>query len=312
MAGTFTVAEKELGDLFGSKRFIFLFGLVLLLSSLSAYQGTGYIRQNIDSGFVSLFSGSSSVFSFIHIMVFFGPILGLSFGFDAINKERASGTLSMLRGQPIFRDSVVNGKLVAGVAALSVLVVGTIGIMSGLAILMLGFGPNVVEIARILVFTLLTILYLVFWLSLGILYSVLMKRTSTSIIASIATWLTFSLLITILASVVAVVLVPMSGGGYGSQGARDAREARDRLTYSFLRLSPSNLYEETAFQVLGEFGGFMMYMSPMRRQDLLRSPTLGEALMNNWANISTIVVGLIICFTVSYMLFLRSEIRPGE
>ena len=39
---------------------------------------------------------------------------------------------------------------------------------------------------------------------------------------------------------------------------------------------------------------------------------LGEALAANWANIATIVVGLVICFAASYMIFLRSEIRPGD
>jgi ABC-type transport system involved in multi-copper enzyme maturation permease subunit len=40
--------------------------------------------------------------------------------------------------------------------------------------------------------------------------------------------------------------------------------------------------------------------------------TLGEALAANWTNITTIVVGLVICFAASYMIFLRSEIRPGD
>ena len=39
---------------------------------------------------------------------------------------------------------------------------------------------------------------------------------------------------------------------------------------------------------------------------------LGAELAANWANIATIAVGLVICFAASYMLFLRSEIRPGE
>jgi len=40
--------------------------------------------------------------------------------------------------------------------------------------------------------------------------------------------------------------------------------------------------------------------------------TLGEALAANWANIATLAVGLVVCFAASYMIFLRSEIRPGD
>ena len=98
MAGTLTVATKELRDQFGSKRFMILFGLVLLLSTLSAYQGVDFIRNNEQAGFVYIFSGTQMSFSFIQTMVYFGPLLGLALGFDAINKERATGTLSILLG----------------------------------------------------------------------------------------------------------------------------------------------------------------------------------------------------------------------
>jgi ABC-2 type transport system permease protein len=321
MTGTFTVAAKELRDQFGSKRFLILFAVVLLLSTLTAYQGVDYIRSNEDAGFVHIFSGGQFGFSFIQIMVFFGPLLGLALGFDAINKERANGTLSMLLGQPIYRDSVINGKFLAGAAALSTLVVGTIGILSGLAIPMLGFGPTLGEASKILVLTLLTIVYLVFWLSLGILYSVLAKRTNTSIMASIATWLIFSIVISILASVIASSMVPIPGGGFmmGGQGGmsefrmspefREAMAKRSALQSNIQKISPTNLYAEAASDILGVAGGFMHGMG---FQEFQRTLTLTEALAANWANIATLVVGVVICFSASYMRFLRSEIRPGD
>ena len=320
MAGTFTVATKELKDQFGSKRFLILFGLVLLLSTLSAYQGVDYIRDNAEAGFVYIFSGTMMSFSFIQTMVYFGPLLGLALGFDAINKERATGTLSILLGQPIFRDSVINGKLIAGAVALATVVIGTIGIMCGMAIPLLGFGPTMTEASKILTLTLLTIVYLVFWLSVGILYSVLTKRTSTSIMASIATWLTFSIIISILASVIAGFLVPLPGGSFrgmtGEGGRiqispefREAIQKRSAVMSNIQRISPTNLYQEAASDILGVGGGFMRGMGA---QEFQRTLTLGEALAANWANIATIVVGLVVCFASSYMIFLRSEIRPGD
>ena len=107
MAGSFTIAEKELRDQIGSKRFIVIFAFMVGLSVLAAYQGSTYIKNNTEASFVYIFSGTQMSFSFIQIMVMFGPILGMAFGFDAINKERTTGTLSMLLGQPIYRDSVM-------------------------------------------------------------------------------------------------------------------------------------------------------------------------------------------------------------
>ncbi|MDH5792699.1 MAG: ABC transporter permease subunit, partial [Candidatus Bathyarchaeota archaeon] len=182
-----------------------------------------------------------------------------------------------------------------------------------------GFGPTLTEASKIVVLTLLTIVYLVFWMCLGILYSVLTKRTSTSIMASIATWLIFSIVITILASVVAGFLVPLPGGEFRVQieGGRmqvapefiEAMQRRSAVMTTIQKLSPTNLYEDAASDILGVFGGFMRGMG---FQQFQRTLTLTEALVANWANIAAIVVGLVICFAGSYMMFLRSEIRPGE
>jgi ABC-2 type transport system permease protein len=311
MAGTFTVATKELRDQFGSKRFLIMFGLVLLLSTLSAYQGVDFIRDYEEMGFLNIFSGTKFDFSFIQIMGFFGPLLGLALGFDAINKERANGTLSILLGQPIFRDSVINGKFIAGAAALATLTLGTIGIVSGLAIPMLGFGPTGMEASKILAFTLLTVVYLLFWLSLGILYSVLAKRMSISFMASIATWITFSIVISILASAIAGIMVPLPGGDFRMPSDKsdfktspefmETEKQRYVIQSSIENISPTNLYEKAASDILSM--GFNKFK---------RTRTLTEVLAANWANIATIIVGLVICFSASYIVFLRSEIRPGD
>jgi ABC-2 type transport system permease protein len=318
MAGTLTVFRKEIADHFGSKRFLILFGLVVVLSALSAYQGVDFIRESTEATFISLFSGTMMSYSFVQIMVFFGPLLGLAIGFDAINKERTNGTLSILLGQPIFRDSVINGKFLAGAAALTTVTVGTIGIMCGMAIPMLGFGPTLDEALRVVVLMSLTILYLIFWLSLGLLYSVLTKKTATSILASIATWLVFSIIISILASAITNMLIPLQAGGFRGGGEErfeissefmETMQKRNALSSSIEKLSPTNLYSETASAILGAFrGGFGV----PGRTEFERTVTLGEALAANWANIATIAVCLVVCFAASYMKFLRSEIRPGE
>jgi len=323
MAGTLTIAEKEMRDQIGNRRFLVIFGFMVLLSVLAAYQGSDYIRNNTEASFVYVFSGTQMSFSFIQIMVMFGPILGMAFGFDAINKERTTGTLSMLLGQPIYRDSVINGKFIAGAAALGTLAIGTIAITTGLAIPMLGYGPSLTEVLKIVTLALLTVLYLVFWLSLGMLFSVVAKKTSTSILFSITTWMFFSIILTIMAAAIVNVLVPLNadmfitGGDTGGQGGagrfqmtdefRETMLRRNELNDLILKVSPTQLFGDTAAAILGTFRGFRV-----GAQDFQRTVSLGEALMNNWANIAELAVGLVVCFAASYILFLRTEIRPGD
>ena len=328
MAGTMTVASKEMRDQFGSRRFLILFGLIVVLGGLSAYQGVDYIRNNTGSSFVYIFSGARMSFSFIQIMVFFGPILGLALGFDAVNKERANGTLSIVLGQPIYRDSVINGKFIAGAAVLSSVAFTTIAIMCGISIPMLGFAPTLEETLKIFTLALLTTVYLLVWLSSGILYSVVFKRTSTSILASIATWITFSIIISIMASALSSMLVPLPAANFRitSTPSSEARpgdpwwaqyvsvspeylkaiQERQALQQTIQNLSPTRLYQTTASEILGTSGfGF-------GRQQFTRTVTLMEALVNNWAKIVALSVIVVFAFATSYMIFLRTEIRPGE
>jgi ABC-2 type transport system permease protein len=255
-------------------------------------------------------------------------------GFDAINKEKTSGSLSVLLSQPIFRDSVLNGKFLAGIAALSILTGSTIGIMSGVAIPILGFGPDLQAISRITVFALLTILYLSFWLALGLVYSTVTKKTTTSILMSVATWLFFSIVITIIAMLVANILAPTQlpsgfnpgggtpGGGFPGGGGFNQTQtpeflarmqSRSIIQTNIQRISPAYLYNEASSAILGTTGGGGFgFIGGQGGGTPFRALDLAQGLMATWPQIAAIAVCLVVCFASSYMLFLRQEIRPGD
>ena len=74
-------------------------------------------RRRRPSIFLYLFTLSPErVPAFHEFLGILGPLLGIAFGFDAINGERAQGTLPRLVAQPIHRDEIINGKFVAGLA----------------------------------------------------------------------------------------------------------------------------------------------------------------------------------------------------
>lgn len=323
MANFGTVYSKELADLFGSKRFMLLLVLVVGLSTISAYQGAVSIKDNSSSysgmgiNFISVFSGAfGGGFSFMNLMYIFGPIIGLALGFDAINKERTSGSLSVLLSQPIFRDSIINGKFLAGMTALSLMVISTVGIMAGLAIPILGFGPSMAETTSIIVFTLLTILYLGFWLALSLLFSTAFKKTTSSIMATVAVWIFSTFAISIIASLIATALVPIPTMTYTSvpvngtagitmtmpsQAYMDASQNRYALQAAIQNISPSYLYTQAASSILSSIS-LMPYSY---------SSGANVGIVSSWPQITAIGVGMVVCFAAAYMLFLRREIRPG-
>jgi len=328
VSATLTIFRKELADLFVNKRFLLLFAMILLLSTASAYQGASFLKSSTStsSNFLAIFSQGANGSSFVSLMVLFGPLLGLALSFDAINKERKSGSLSMMLAQPIFRDSIINGKFLAGATGLTIAVVVTLGINMGIAIPLLGFAPTTTQALAIVVFALVTIVYLCFWYALGLLFSVFCRDTSTSILASVATWITFSILIFIFADFIANVYAPAitfipGGPGFGNftggnftgimNPPTGVIESRSVISSAISRISPAYLYSDIASRLTGavssSFTGFSVSIPRFTGQEF----DLTTALVGSWAEILIIVVAMAVCFVASYMLFLRSEVRPA-
>jgi ABC-2 type transport system permease protein len=269
----------------------------------------------------------------LYMMYLFGPIIGLALSFDAINRERTEGSLSVLLSQPIFRDSIINGKFLAGIGALSLVAISTVGIMSGVAIPLLGFGPGPDEIVRILLFTLITILYLAVWYAIGLFFSTVTRKTTTSMLMSISVWIMSILVISIIASLVANAVYSTQfpegllsysyssedGGTYNpNQGLMDEwqerMQANSELRQMIQRISPSVLYQEAASSITSVRG--IVISGPTTVVNYGSSSSIyyagaEEDMLSSWPQITVLAVILIVCFAASYMLFLRQEIRAG-
>ena len=186
---------KELADHFSSRRFMILL-VIIILSGLWATYSTGQaIRQNTDTipsqyAFLLLLTSSGdTLFSLATFLGFFGPLVGITLGFDSISGEYARGTLSRVLSQPIYRDSFINGKFLAGLTTVAVLWGSILLLVIGLGITLLGFPPNGEELWRMLIFTTVGIFYVGFWLALAMLFSLLFQKTVTAALASMAVWL---------------------------------------------------------------------------------------------------------------------------
>lgn len=194
MKSVLTVYRKELADYFASKKFIILLALVYIAGLSSVYVSLETIRESASTlsknVFLMLFTSSGDILpSFITFIGFFIPLIGIIFGFDAINSEKRSGNLSRLLSQPIYRDSLINGKYLAGITTLSIIIASIVFIISGIGLRAIGVAPTDMEILRIFIFIIICIIYGSFWMGLSILFSIITERTSTSILVTIAIWL---------------------------------------------------------------------------------------------------------------------------
>jgi ABC-2 type transport system permease protein len=315
MHGLQAIMKKELADHFSSYRFVFLFALIAMVSLITVYMAGLTISRDLEGVtkpryfFLMLFTASGVSLSLTQFVALFGPLIGLILGFDMINRERNEGTLSKLLAQPIYRDTVVNGKFLAGVTVISIMMVSIVLLITGLGLIMVGVTPGWEELGRIVLYLLLSILYISFWLGVAILFSIVFRNVATSALAALATWLFFSFFIGLGANVVASALTPEADTN------PLAMLQQVKIERAVSLVSPMELYTS----------GILAIVDPMQRTtrsfiqigrmeqislERFSGPlSLDQSVMVVLPYIITLIALTAVCFAVSYTIFMRQEIR---
>lgn len=217
MHGIFTIIRKEMEDHFSSTRFLLISALIVMVGVIITSMVGMAIQEELKGLakptliFLLLFTSTGKLFSFVQFIGFFGPLIGIILGFDSINRERVSRTLTKLVSQPIYRDSIINAKFLSGFTIIAIVLVAIVLIISGLGIRLIGVVPGVEEVWRLIIYLVISLLYISFWLGISILFSVIFRSAATSALAALALWIFFSFFVSLGAGVLADAVAPVGG-----------------------------------------------------------------------------------------------------
>ncbi|HYW35545.1 MAG TPA: ABC transporter permease subunit [Balneolaceae bacterium] len=298
------MVQKEITDQVKSWRFFILVALILLTTAGSIYTVIAVIQAhpaqisaNTTFLYLKLFTKSSnSLPPFITFIGFLGPLVGIGLGFDAINSERNNGTLSRIIAQPIPRDYFINSKFVGALVVIFAMIFSLGFLVLGLGIFYIGFPPTFGEFLRIFVFLIFNCIYIAFWLNLGITFSTLFQQSSTSALSSLAVWLFFTVFYTMLIRFIA--------------NAFYSKRAAHVLTLMLSRFSPAYLFHELTTILLSPSVRSLGALSFQQVSGAIPSTLpLGQSMLLVWPDITALIAATLICFGVSYVLFMREEIR---
>jgi ABC-2 type transport system permease protein len=305
------VAVKEFTDHVRSVRFLLLVVLLSLAGLASVHAATGPIRDAAESAsetpsiFLYLFTLSPQrIPAFHEFLGILGPLLGIAFGFDAVNGERAQGTLPRLVSQPIHRDEIINGKFVAGLAAISLALAAVMAIVGSYGALRLGVGPSWDDFVRAVGFYVVAVVYIALWLALAILFSVLSRRAATAALAAIAIWLVMTLFAGLIAGVIADAFHGLDAGSTTDQVLANAR-----LELAVRRFSPDQLYKEATGVLLNPSRRSTGILIAEQAGALPSDLPVTDSLLLAWWQLITLVAGSVVAFALAYVSFMRQEIR---
>lgn len=302
--GLGVVILKELSDHLSSARMRVLEGLVVLTALAALY---GAIQQIKDSTaedpflFLRLFTTSRDPLpSFVSFLGFLVPLMAIGLGFDAVNGEHNRRTLSRILAQPIYRDALLFGKFLAGLATLSISLMALWLLVIGLGLILLGLPPGLEEMARSLVFFLVTIAYAAVWLALAMLFSILFRSAASAALITLGLWLFLTVIWPALAPALAEAILPADDPATVILGAQ-----------MLARLSPSTLFGEVVLALLNPSTRTLgpIYLSQLQGAVMGAPLPLGESVMIAWPQIVGLIASTILLFVLGYVVFQRQEIR---
>lgn len=158
---------------------------------------------------------------------------------------------------------------------------------------------------RILSYLLFTVVYTSLWLGMAQLFSVLCKHAATSALITIAVWIFLTLFAEMIVGIIANLAYPLEG----IQGFYNMLD-NYQLQMNLNRLSPYDLYCEATSTLLSPNARTLGIMT----QESLSGALAGylpfeESLLLIWPHLTAMLALTMAAFTVSYICFMRQEIR---
>lgn len=293
LSNVFVIAQKEFADHLWSPRFISLVSVFTLIVFSFSYRAVINGRNIFESGFLDV----------SQIIAIFLPLFGIALGFDTIVKERKSHSLNILLTHPVYRDNIITGKILGAMITLALVVCVAVAASVGTMLIISGVQVTSIELSRVLIFTILTYLYLSIFLGLGIFISIIAKNAVSSLIFGISTWLVICVIYGAIIMIIAIVSTGQSPLDLGNN-----EEVIDLNAY-LQKLSPIHHYSDPTIGHPGlTAGGFSKGGTHFVNGIFDTRYTLSQWLDEYWTNVVILAVMPVILLIISFIVFLRQDI----
>jgi ABC-2 type transport system permease protein len=160
--------------------------------------------------------------------------------------------------------------------------------------------PGGEEMARALIFLIVTIVYGGVWLALAMLFSVIFRSAATAALVTLGLWLFLSVIWPALAPAIAVALV-----------SPEHQAAMVVTAQMLARLSPATLYGECVLALLDPTTRTLgpVYLSQLQGAVMGAPLSLWDSVMVAWPQIVGMIAACILLFVGGYVGFQRQEVR---
>lgn len=317
MNATIKIARKEISDALRNKLFLITLGLLLVLAIVSIVLGALQVRASMadynnsieflkSMGKTELppkpnLNPLAASKGFVNYLGMIGALLAMILGNHAIVKEKRSGTLKLILSRPVYRDSLLNGKLL-----------GNLGLLAGISLMVgmityisLQFVGSVSlsgdEILRMVFFFIMSFLYMTVFLVLAVAISLMSRNGNKALLITIILWLVFAFVFPQIGDTMDMDN-QLPGGFFAQMGMTRDQEHKVLANFKFYEtlrdsieeMSPTKHYERVSFALLNVKPGF-------------ENNTAAEVLQLKWINLLGLIAPSLLLCMISYSVFLKRE-----
>lgn len=186
MSNTLFVARKEFSYLLNSRLIIFIMAWYMAIFFLSFY-GTA---QSVNS--LGISDPVQNYFvDYVYTLCYYGTLVAVVLGFSSISVETSGKALNTLLSKPLYRDTIINGKLLgAGGFMVCIYLLVTILYVSGISLATNGSRNAVMAfVGGLSLSFLLYMLCMLFFFSISMLACLLFREQSLALFMGFLAWI---------------------------------------------------------------------------------------------------------------------------
>lgn len=311
------IAKKEIKDVIRNKLFLCILFLLLVLTIVSIVLGSYQVKNAMDnySNSVSFLKSLgkaqlppmpnlnpiSASKGFVNYIGMVGALLAIVLGNAAISKEHQHGTMRLILTRGVFRDNFMNGKMLGNLVILAgiTMLTGVITFASLFAIA--GVALSTGEIIRLLLFFLMSFLYMVFFTVLSMGIATISSKGSRALLLTVIVWLVLSFVFPQIGDTMDMDN-QIPGGFFSQMGMTRDQEQQVLQKFKFYEtlrdgveeMSPTKHYERISFALLNVKPGF-------------EANTPWEVVGLKWINLLGLTVPSFAIWLLAYTAFLKRE-----
>jgi len=210
------VARKEFSDHITSRRFVIILGLLLVISAIGMHSGIGNYNDRlesynqqlqhmqevaVDGPYAGWMPEKPSIMLIFNAMMSYmttlGAVLAIAIGFDLVSKEKETRSLKSLLAHPVYRDEIINGKAVGGIAALGFAMALALAISLAM-LLLFSIVPTLEEFVAILLFGVISLGFLLAYFAIALTMSTVSRESGNALIYTLVIFFAVSTLLPVL------------------------------------------------------------------------------------------------------------------